>query len=115
MLLDHDRRVVGLASQPFRVTWQGEKRRLSHTPDYFARLEDGSGLVVDVRPADRVGLEDAVKFSATEAMCQERGCWSFALVRGAGHVDRFREIGYTRADPPGRGGANSGRASASCR
>ncbi|MGW3109546.1 hypothetical protein [Streptomyces sp. NPDC001100] len=35
----------GLASQPFRVTWQGEKRRVSHTPDYFARLEDGSGEV----------------------------------------------------------------------
>ncbi|WP_406100444.1 TnsA-like heteromeric transposase endonuclease subunit [Streptomyces sp. NBC_01013] len=80
MLLDHDRRVVGLASQPFRVTWQGEKRRIWHTPNYFARLDDGSGLVVDVRPADRVGPEDAVKFSATEGMCQEMGCWSFALV-----------------------------------
>ncbi|MEU3391283.1 TnsA-like heteromeric transposase endonuclease subunit [Streptomyces albidoflavus] len=80
MLLDHDRLVVGLASQPFRVTWPGATRRISHTPDYFARLEDGSGLVVDVRPADRVGPEDAVKFSATEAMCQAMGCWSYALV-----------------------------------
>ncbi|WP_420864159.1 TnsA-like heteromeric transposase endonuclease subunit [Streptomyces deccanensis] len=51
ILFDHDRRVVGLASQPFRVTWQGTTRQVSHTPDYFARLEDGSGLVVDVRPA----------------------------------------------------------------
>ncbi|MEU9800415.1 TnsA-like heteromeric transposase endonuclease subunit [Streptomyces sp. NPDC051000] len=80
MLLDHDRRVVGLVSRPFRVTWPGATRRISHTPDYFARLEDGSGLVVDVRPADRVGPEDAVKFSATEAICQEMGWWSFALV-----------------------------------
>ncbi|WP_051831290.1 hypothetical protein [Streptomyces violens] len=56
MLLDHDRKVValGLASQTLRVTRQGEKRRISHAPDYFARLEDGSGLDVDVRPADRV-------------------------------------------------------------
>ncbi|MFD8385821.1 TnsA-like heteromeric transposase endonuclease subunit [Streptomyces sp. NPDC059679] len=80
MLLDHDRRVVGLASQPFRVTWPGPRRRISHTPDYFARLDDGSGLVIDVRPADRVGSEDAVKFAATEAMCQATGCWSFSLV-----------------------------------
>ncbi|MEW2630843.1 TnsA-like heteromeric transposase endonuclease subunit [Streptomyces sp. NPDC048389] len=80
ILLDHDRRVVGLSSQPFRVTWPGATRRISHTPDYFARLEDGSGLVVDVRPADRVGPEDAVKFSATEAMCREMGCWSYTLV-----------------------------------
>lgn len=80
MLLDRDRRVVGLASQPFRVTWQGATRRISHTPDYFARLEDGSGLVVDVRPADRVGPEDAMKFSGTKAMCQATDCRSYALV-----------------------------------
>ncbi len=80
MLLDHDRRVVGLASQPFRVTWPGPTRRISHTPDYFARLDDGSGLVIDVRPVDRVGPEDAVKFAATEAMCRAMGCWSFSLV-----------------------------------
>ncbi|MEU1854359.1 TnsA-like heteromeric transposase endonuclease subunit [Streptomyces sp. NPDC019990] len=80
MLLDHDRRVVGLASQPFRVSWPRPTRRTSHTLDYFARLEDGSGLVVDVRPADRVGPEDAVKFAVTEAMCQGMECWSYALV-----------------------------------
>ncbi|CAM5513626.1 MULTISPECIES: TnsA-like heteromeric transposase endonuclease subunit [Streptomyces] len=80
MLLDHDRRVVGLASQPFRVSWPGLTRRISHTPDYFVRLEDGSGLVIDVRPADRVGPEDAVKFAASEAMCQAMGCWSYVLV-----------------------------------
>ncbi|MFJ9590437.1 TnsA-like heteromeric transposase endonuclease subunit [Streptomyces acidicola] len=45
MLLDHERRVVGLASQPFRVIWPGATRRISHTPDYFARLDDRSGLV----------------------------------------------------------------------
>jgi hypothetical protein len=27
-LLDHDRRVVGLVSQLFRVTWQGTTRRM---------------------------------------------------------------------------------------
>jgi len=80
MLLDHDRQVVGLSSQPFRLTWPDNRARISHTPDYFARREDGTGLVVDVRPADRVGPQDTVKFSATEAMCQELGCWSYALV-----------------------------------
>jgi hypothetical protein len=69
MLLDHDRRVVGLASQLFRVTRPGPTRRISHTLDYFARLDDGAGLAIDVRPADRVGPEDTVKFSATKAMC----------------------------------------------
>lgn len=80
MLLDHDRHVAGLASQPFRVTWQGATRRISHTPDYFARLVDGAGLVIDVRPAHRVKPEDAEKFSATEAMCRAIGCWTYVLV-----------------------------------
>lgn len=80
MLLDYDPRVTGLASQPFRLTWLGARRRISHTPDYFARLEDGAGVVVDVRPAGRIGPEDAVKFSATEAICQRMGNWSYELV-----------------------------------
>ncbi|RMI31133.1 TnsA-like heteromeric transposase endonuclease subunit [Actinomadura harenae] len=78
MLLDADRRVVGLSSQPFRLTWPDGRRDVSHTPDYFARLEGGSGLVVDVRPADRMEPRDAEKFSATEAMCQAVG-WSYQL------------------------------------
>lgn len=62
MLLDHDRRVVGLSSQPFRASWPGATRVVSHTPDYFARLEDGSAVVFDVRPKERVGPQDAAKF-----------------------------------------------------
>lgn len=45
MLLDHDQRVPGPASQPLRVTWQGATRRISHTPAYFARLVLQSDLV----------------------------------------------------------------------
>lgn len=67
------RRTAGSASQPFQVTWPGAPRRISHTPDYFARLEDCAG--------------DQVKFSVTEAMCREMGCWSYALVH---EPDRWR-------------------------
>ncbi len=55
MLLDFDPGVVGICSQPFRLSWRdadGARRR--HVPDYFARLADGSGLVVDVRADDRI-------------------------------------------------------------
>jgi hypothetical protein len=53
VLLDFDPDVVGIASQPFWLFWttvDGEPR--SHAPDYFARLADGSSLVLDVRAAD---------------------------------------------------------------
>jgi hypothetical protein len=80
MALDFDRAVTGVSSQPFTLSWDGRGRRVSHTPDYFARLADGSGVVVDVRPADRVGPADAVKFEATAAACAVVGNWSFRLV-----------------------------------
>ena len=80
MALDFDRAVTGVSSQPFTLSWGGRSRRVSHTPDYFARLADGSGVVVDVRPADRVGPKDAVKFEVTAAACAIVGNWSFRLV-----------------------------------
>jgi len=73
MALDFDRPVMAVSSQPFTLSWGGRGRRVSHTPDYFARLDDGSGVVVDVRPADRVGPEDAVKFEATAGALRHRG------------------------------------------
>jgi hypothetical protein len=56
-----DRAVTGLSSQPFRLLWDaanGVRRR--HVPDFFARLADGTGVVVDVRADDRIGPRDAV-------------------------------------------------------
>src|SRR5260370_26294215 len=43
-------------------------------------MSDGSGVVVDVRPADRVKPADAAKFEATAAACERAGNWSFRLV-----------------------------------
>lgn len=80
MLLDHDPDVVGLSSQTFTLTWRPGGRRVSHTPDYFARLSDGSALIVDVRPVARVKPSDTAKFAATAAACEVLGGWSFRLV-----------------------------------
>jgi hypothetical protein len=86
MLLDFDPGVVGIASQPFRLSWRdaaGVRRR--HVPDYFARLEDGSGLVVDVRADDRVEERDAVAFEVSRRACEQVG-WRFRRVGAAGPV-----------------------------
>ena len=80
ILLDFDRLVTGVSSQPFTLTWSGAGRAVSHTPDYFARLADGSAVVVDVRPAARVRSRDRAKFEATAAACGRVGNWSFRLV-----------------------------------
>lgn len=49
------RRALGfLASQPFWLSWTDGERLVRHTPDFFARRVDGTGLVIDVRAGDRI-------------------------------------------------------------
>jgi hypothetical protein len=85
MMLDFDPGVVAFSSQPFWLIWaqDGEQRR--HAPDYFARLADGTGVVIDVRPDDRIEPRDAEAFAATEHACREVG-WVFRRTAGPGIV-----------------------------
>ncbi|MFH8349671.1 TnsA-like heteromeric transposase endonuclease subunit [Streptomyces sp. NPDC018045] len=80
MLLDFDPAVVGISSQPFWLFWAAANGRpLSHAPDYFARRDDGTAVIVDCRPADRRGPRGVVKLEATAAACAEVG-WEFRLL-----------------------------------
>lgn len=76
MALDFDSDVVGLSSQPFTLSWKQDGKDRSHTPNYFARLGDGTGVVVDVRGDDRVKPEDAQAFAGTARACESVG-WEF--------------------------------------
>jgi hypothetical protein len=83
MLLDFDPDVVGIAFQPFWLFWttaDGDAR--SHAPDYFARLADGSALVLDVRAADRIKPRDQVAFDATREACTALG-WRYEVAGAA--------------------------------
>lgn len=80
MLLDRDAQVTGIASQPFRLSWPEEQRRVTHVPDYFARMEDGSALVVDVRPESRIGPKDESKFQTTRRICAQMDRWEYRLL-----------------------------------
>lgn len=80
MLFDFDPLVTGMASQPFRLSWTStDGKRVRHTPDFFVRRADGTGLVVDVRPDERIGPDDAAKFAVTAAACRAVG-WDFRRV-----------------------------------
>ena len=105
--LDFDPEITGIASQPFWLYWTGERGRRRHAPDYFARRADGTGVVIDVRPDDRIGAADAEAFAVTAAACA-RLDWEF---RRAGEIDpvpgsnvrwlaRYR---HPRDARPGRG------------
>jgi hypothetical protein len=79
MLLDFDPAVTGLSSQPFWLHWPGEDRERRHAPDFFARLADGTGLVIDVRADNRIEPTDAAAFDAMAQSCATVG-WEFRRV-----------------------------------
>jgi hypothetical protein len=72
--------VVGIASKPFWLFWTGEAgKHRSHAPDFFARRADGSALVLDVRPPDRIRPRDRATFETTRTACTLLG-WDYAVV-----------------------------------
>lgn len=82
MLLDFDPAVVGIAAQPFWLSWSDASgSAVRHAPDYFARRADGSAVVVDCRPVERRGPGDLAKFEMTGRVCARLG-WQYRLVGG---------------------------------
>jgi len=79
MLLDFDPDVVAVSSQPFCLRWADLPGARRHVPDYFARLADGSAVVIDVRPDELVGADDAEVFAATQRTCAAVG-WGYRRV-----------------------------------
>lgn len=80
MLLDFDPIVRAVASQPFWLRWHdddGQPRR--HAPDFFVRRRDGTAVVLDVRPDERIAERDAQAFAAT-ATAGALGGWGFRRV-----------------------------------
>jgi TnsA endonuclease-like protein len=80
MLMDFDPGVRAVSSQPFWLRWHdegGKGRR--HVPDFFVRRDDGAGVVVDVRPDDRIPDRDAEVFAVTASACELAG-WDYRRV-----------------------------------
>ena len=88
MALDADPDVAAVASQPMWLHWvseSGEARR--HAPDFFARRADGTGVLIDVRPDDRVTAADGAVFAVTAVIAGQAG-WAY---------DRVGELPAARA------------------
>ncbi len=84
MLMDFDPGITAMSSQPFWLHWRGQDGRgRRHAPDFFARRADGAGVVIDVRPDDRIPEKDAEVFAITAAACAAAG-WEF---RRLGEID----------------------------
>lgn len=79
MLLDFHPAVTAVSSQPFWLNWHDGRRMRRHAPDFFARLADGTGVVIDVRADDRIETRDAEAFDVTAQACALAG-WQFRRV-----------------------------------
>jgi hypothetical protein len=79
LLADFDPDVVGIAAQPLRVC-DGER---CHVPDFLLVRADGSVLIVNVKPADRIGKDEVADALAWAGhVLTERG-WEHEVWSGA--------------------------------
>jgi len=79
MMLDFSLRVRSFAAQPFWLLWESGGRARRHAPDFFVRLADGGGAVIDVRADNRIAPRDAEAFQVTAAACESVG-WGYRRV-----------------------------------
>lgn len=79
LMLDFSPTVRSFSCQPFWLLWSTAGKTRRHAPDVFARLRDGSGMVIDVRADDRISPEDADVFEVTAAACESVG-WTYRRV-----------------------------------
>ncbi|MDO5619655.1 TnsA-like heteromeric transposase endonuclease subunit [Kocuria sp.] len=79
---DWDADVVGVSSQPVAFLWpKGTPGHKSHVPDYFVRLANGDGKIVDVRSPSGQTEKALAQFSLTRAACETAG-WQYEVWGG---------------------------------
>lgn len=79
--LDFDPRVTAVALRPMALVFEAQDDVLEHCPDYFARLADGTGVVLDVRDdAKRSNLPSFVPAAA------DRVGWEYRIPSAIGPV-----------------------------
>ncbi|MFF0096363.1 TnsA-like heteromeric transposase endonuclease subunit [Streptomyces canus] len=72
--------LVEALCQPFRLRFFAHGKAIQHTPDFL--LVTDTGLVlIDVRPADRIEPDDALKFAAAAETALSAG-WRYHVVVG---------------------------------
>lgn len=97
---DWDPRVVRVAAQPIALLWPKDTpHHHSHVPDYFVRLKDGTGALVDVKTPKGLSTHARDQLALTEAVCQEVG-WGYEVFTGlpANEADNLRWLAGYRQD-----------------
>lgn len=80
LVADFAASLVEALCQPFQLRFLSEGKAIRHTPDFLLVTESGLFLI-DVRPADRIKPEDALKFAAAAEAALAAG-WRYCVVVG---------------------------------
>ena len=81
MIADFDVDIFAVAAQPLAFLWPRHiKGSTYHVPDFFVRLSNGDGRIVDVKRHAAVGSSEA-QFALTRAACNEIG-WQYEVFTG---------------------------------
>jgi len=80
LALDFAGGLLDVLAQPFRLRFATREGWAEHIPDFLA-VTRGGGLLVDVRPGDRIGEEDRVRFAAAAETALACG-WRYLVVTG---------------------------------
>lgn len=102
--LDFAGELTGLLAQPFRLRFQAAGGWQSHIPDFLAVTATGV-LLADVRPGNRIGSDDLVRFAASMEVALACG-WRYVVVAGwrphvMGTLDTLSAQRRNLADPLG--------------
>jgi hypothetical protein len=80
LALDFASGVSDVLGQPFRLRFATGSGWREHIPDFLAVTAEG-GLLIDVRPGERIGDDDRVCFAAAREAALAAG-WSYLVVTG---------------------------------
>ena len=78
MLLDREPAVVALACRPVELVWREESKAVGHAPQLMARLQDGSGLLLDCAGRSGPSARLAARARVVRAAAKAAG-WSYRL------------------------------------
>lgn len=114
LALDFAGAVTEVICQPFRLRFATADGMVGHIPDVLAVAADGTWLI-DVRPSDRIGEADRVKFAASAEAALACG-WRYLVVSGwmpyvTATLDTLSSQRRPLADPLGLRGVLLDRAS----
>lgn len=100
LLLEFEGGLHAVTPQPFRMYFRASQKPANHVPDFFVRYTDGRGVVVNVKPAERLdSSRTRIQFEATERACAQTG-WEHRVITSPSDAVRANLsflAGYRRA------------------